>query len=426
VTITGDGTIDGNRASNHGNVENSSGIRVNAGATDVVVRDITVQNVSGDAILLRGLPASRIDGVLVQGTHVKDCDEGILFKSSDNVQILGNRLENMDVQDAIEPHEQSEHWIVDGNAIDGVPNGQGVDPYHGARYGVISNNTIANAQQGMDLTSGGAWAPVTDVLVEGNVIHASTRESVYLPGNDARSDTRIVIRGNVIDGGAMYGIWVGPGLRGIRIQGNQITDTQQYKGIFADTGSQVDVLDNVVAGTGQHGIHHRGSDSLIRGNVVKNAGRNFPREYPGIQLDGGSRITCTDNAAYDDQATPTQYCGIWVRSSDSLVSGNTGYGNTYRLIHDARLAGTIIRDNPGYATEGQGVVTFSGNGATKDFVLTHGLVCTPGVVLLSPGSSDAASGSYWTADATQVTVHFLTAPRSGSANVSFAWRASCP
>src|SRR5262245_6128722 len=239
VTIRGEGAIDGNRATNHGNVENSSGIRINAGATDVVIQGVTLVSVSGDAILMRGISSSRIDRVLVHAAHLQDCDEGILFKFSDNVQILGNRLENMDLQDAIEPHEQSEHWIVDGNTIDGVPNGQGVDPFNGARYGVISNNTIANAQQGMDLTSGGFWPPVTDLLVQGNVIHAATRESLYLPGNDARSDTRIVIQGNVIDSGGMYGIYVGPDLKGIRIQGNTITNTQDFKGIFADVGSQV-------------------------------------------------------------------------------------------------------------------------------------------------------------------------------------------
>jgi len=37
VAIRGEGEIDGNRATNHGNVENSSGIRINAGATDVVI-----------------------------------------------------------------------------------------------------------------------------------------------------------------------------------------------------------------------------------------------------------------------------------------------------------------------------------------------------------------------------------------------------
>jgi hypothetical protein len=425
VAIVGSGTIDGNRASNSGTVENSAGVQINPAASDVVIRDVTLRNVMGDAILMRGLPSSRIQRVLVEGIHVVDSDEGILFKYSDQVQILGSRLSNIDLQDAIEPHGFSEHWVVANNSIDGVPNGQGVDPFDGTRYGLIANNSIRGAQQAMDLSSGGPWDPVTDLLVEGNVISASIRESIYVPGNDARTDTRFVIRDNVIDGG-MYGVYVGSGLKDIRIEGNHITNTVSQKGIFVDSGAEVDVLGNVIAGCALHGIDHRGNASLVRGNVVKDSSRAAPGGFPAIQLNGGSGMTCTDNMTFDDQAVATQYSGIWVRSSSSLVERNSGYGNIAGLITDERGPGTVIRENNGFPTEGQGATTWSGDASRKDFGFAHGLTCAPDLVQVSAKSADAAAEHYWTADATSVVLHFLRAPRAGADNVSIAWRATCP
>jgi parallel beta-helix repeat protein len=267
---------------------------------------------------------------------------------------------------------------------------------------------------------------VSDLVVEGNVIDAASREGLYAPGNDARTDTRILIANNVITGSGHHGISIGSGLKEIRIVGNDIRDTVAFKGIVIESGSEVDVVGNTVSGSGLQGIHHRGSNSFVTGNVVKNNSQAVPGGFPAIQLDGGARLTCTSNSTYDDQAVPTQYSGVWVRSSDSLVERNSGFGNVVGLITDERGAGTIIRDNSGWNTEGEGVAVFSGDQTRRDFAFAHGLVCQPVVVLLSGKSADASGEKYWSADTTTITVSFKRPPRTGTDNVSVAWSASCP
>jgi len=77
----------------------------------------------------------------------------------------------------------------------------------------------------------------------------------------------------------------------------------------------------------------------------------------------------------------------------------------------------------GIVVENTGTVTASGDGTTTDFQFAHGLSTTPGDVKISPKSDDAAGDWKWSADGTNITISFMTAPASGTNNVVFSWRA---
>jgi hypothetical protein len=71
----------------------------------------------------------------------------------------------------------------------------------------------------------------------------------------------------------------------------------------------------------------------------------------------------------------------------------------------------------------QGSVLFSGDSTTKAFTIAHDLGNSPRTVILSAMSADAAGPFYWTADATNITVNFKTAPPTGVNNIVLAWQA---
>jgi len=60
-----------------------------------------------------------------------------------------------------------------------------------------------------------------------------------------------------------------------------------------------------------------------------------------------------------------------------------------------------------------GIATFTGDGTTTSFQITHGLETTPTVALIGKASSGLPDIDYYTADATYITVVFKTAPVSG-------------
>jgi len=60
-----------------------------------------------------------------------------------------------------------------------------------------------------------------------------------------------------------------------------------------------------------------------------------------------------------------------------------------------------------------GTVSFTGDGATTTFTFAHGLSTTPTVVLVGKQASGLPDIDCWTADATNISVVFKSAPASG-------------
>jgi hypothetical protein len=104
-----------------------------------------------------------------------------------------------------------------------------------------------------------------------------------------------------------------------------------------------------------------------------------------------------------------------------------GYIRTYSVTTDIQNLSNAQYFSNSYATgkriRNSGKSTFSGDGSTKTFTIAHSLVSTPSKVLVTAGSDAAKGDFYVTADATNITVTYATAPPSGTNNVVLNWYA---
>ena len=69
-----------------------------------------------------------------------------------------------------------------------------------------------------------------------------------------------------------------------------------------------------------------------------------------------------------------------------------------------------------------GLASFTGDGSTKTFQITHGVGATPTSVMVGKGAADLPDLDYWEADETHITVTFKTPPADG-ATIKLWWLA---
>jgi hypothetical protein len=154
------------------------------------------------------------------------------------------------------------------------------------------------------------------------------------------------------------------------------------------------------------------------------SGQDTSNTYSGIYLNDATEVSIIANRSGDTGAGTRQKYGI----------AEAGTANNNRIIGNMVLrnqtggilvsgAGTVVKDNYGYATENSGTATFSGDGIATSFSFAHGLAATPTVVNLEAKSADAVGDKYWSADATNITVTFAAAPAAGTDNVVIGWDA---
>lgn len=115
---------------------------------------------------------------------------------------------------------------------------------------------------------------------------------------------------------------------------------------------------------------------------------------------------------------------IW-GAGDIYLGAGVKYGKIDLDTHTGDLikSGTAEIEFVGTKFRNSGTATFSGDGATTQFTIAHGLVSTPSNVQITPMSSDASGSFYVTVDATNIYVHYITAPASGTNNVVLSWYA---
>jgi len=168
-----------------------------------------------------------------------------------------------------------------------------------------------------------------------------------------------------------------------------------------------------------NGVHH----ISVYGNYHNNS-QEAAGSYDGVRLHDAT-YCLVQAIAIDDQATATQAYGIQesgIASDYNIICGCITVGNATGQIAIVG-ANTVCRRNIGYATENSGVATFSGDGLATSFSWAHGLVGTPSVILVTPKSADAAITHSVSADATNITITFSSAPAAGTDNVVLAWYA---
>ena len=84
--------------------------------------------------------------------------------------------------------------------------------------------------------------------------------------------------------------------------------------------------------------------------------------------------------------------------------------------------GALLEALQGGGSRTFGQAVFSGDGTKTQFSIQHGLESPPTSWQVFPGTDDASSFSHATADGSEITVYYDSAPPSGTNNVALNWR----
>jgi parallel beta-helix repeat protein len=275
---------------------------------------------------------------------------------------------------------------------------------------------------------GGASTIDQHALITDNIFWHIGQMGIYVSGYSQKN----IIKGNRFLDGYDDNINVASGCNYNTIVANEIIGGSYgyggENGIIVASNYNI-ITDNICDYLSVAGIYLGGSYNIVANNLCKNNGRAGTKA--GIQVYGTSSTPAQkniikNNLCTDDQTTKTQAYGIYLVGSycpyNEIVYNNVE-GNLIAGIRLDTVTGVVLRGNIGYATENGGTATFSGNGSTKTFTIAHGLASTPTKVLVTAGSDAAKGDFYATADATNITVTYGTAPPSGTNNVVLNWYA---
>jgi len=191
---------------------------------------------------------------------------------------------------------------------------------------------------------------------------------------------------------------------------SSIAEANSNYGIYVDKTFGAIISGNFVEGNSARGIMI-GQDAMgitIASNYIA------PPSGGGtvlLEIDGGRNIGIFHNQF---GGSPTYNIRV-LSGSEIEIFTNKWTGGTYlsdpnkiAKIYDPRFMKT-------------GTATFSGDGSTTQFSISHGLLGTPSKVLVTPMSADAAGDFYVTADSTYIYVNYKTAPPSGTDNIKLSW-----
>ena len=238
------------------------------------------------------------------------------------------------------------------------------------------------------------------------------------------SVSKVVVRGNHIwvgsNGGSNQGtlIYIGTGqITGILITGNQLEATLSDQ-----------IYINSPSGTGPSQINITGNDFWLPtatatvDNTVSCVYMNGSGTVNQVIFSSNTIIgtDTTHRYAYmvNSGGTSRSRIAIFGNIANNLVAPFNGFTPT------AHYANTTYDGTNTVKSENKGRATFSGDGSTTAFNIPHGCFATPGMVQVTPGSTDAMGIFKATVNATNVVVTFSSAPASGTNNVLLNWMAS--
>lgn len=297
---------------------------------------------------------------------------------------------------------------------------------------VIENNVIeGSTQKGVRLEDG------RYNVIRGNRIRDNTQDGVYIAHTNALKGAPLNnrVESNQISGNGNTGVKLesdvgtGHGAKGTQVLNNSIWGNAQHGITFSDTvAGDVAIRGNDISHNTRGGIGVRGNRHQITGNQIRNNGQGRAGETDanraGVRVISGSNNVIAYNAITDDQTEATQTWAVDIATGTSnRVIENVLSGNT--KDPQAQDAGTltVFERNVGYVTENYGSATISGNGVATAFAVAHGLAVTPVFYSVTPTTAAAIGDFRATADATNITVTYGSAPASGTNNVSWVWRA---
>ena len=417
---------------------------------------LTEGRTSKETVVLRGSFVCE-KGLLVPSYTKLSIEGSLKLKGGVNEPLIRNKNYSKETNNA-----DSEIEII-GGTLDGNKSEQGASPADVVKFVGVASLRILNAtlieayDQCLDLSY------CSDVQIANCRLNGGRGCGLRISSGCYDVQVANCIISSVGDDGIATG-GLPPAAKRITISDTLINSVGD-DGI-ACVGSDILVSNCRIEGAGENGVRIANARSVTLNNVMLN-----DIDEDGIALLGASYCVIGDcllfsvgnkvgssgiYADYDSAYITVQNCYIWsiygpaIKVNDTkyfklsqcyldpppdqyavLESGtsdhNTFVGNYFLDGAGASITGTntIIRRNRGVnaLTENAGVATFSGDGATTQFSIAHGLVSAPTKVQVTPLSEDAASDFYVTADDTNIYINYLSPPTSGIENVKLSWSA---
>ena len=435
ITISG-GELDGNKNA-HTTITGIASMAIGfSGVNNVVIDSVRIKDVgTSEALSGYGVYLANSSYAIVTNNHISGCkrESVVAFDNSDNCIISGNVM--IDAEDRHIVVHDSNYTLVSNNILTNSV-GYAIDLYavtpH-AHEGIICNG---NSIQGSGSTG------IYTYGVDGIHISANSVYNVVGTGIALDSADYARVTGNLVDNAATgvhatgdYCVVSGNTLvdcddtngAGIMVDGdyahiasNTIIDARRGIQLFAGSDDAV-LASNVVKDCEKDGIYITAiADAVIIGNTVSNNGVSaIGGEMNGIAIATGAvNVKVTGNLAF--KGTAQNYAlRAFAGASDIVVTYNDfEEGGTLGAINDASTD-AIIQYNTGHATEASSIATITG--AVNTVVVTHGLVATPTIVLVT--GNDTGIGDYWVTatSSTQFTISFESQP--GGSTWGFYWYA---
>jgi len=344
----------------------------------------------------------KVDG----GVDITILNLGADYSQVRNIKFVGH-AEQTFYKGLLEP---ANYCLIEGCYFDGARAIEGIRIE--GNYNVVTGCWVTKCAHGGIYL----YAAEDNVLV-GNVLYDTAGFCVYVSHRNLFANNYHYLSNVFLEGGGggsnenlvIGGVFIGPGAAtpgvqyGIRVGGNRNL-----------------VIGNLIRDFSGNGIDMREwpSDNLICNNHI----RNMLKSTEGW---GGygilSHSTASNNIYLNNYIDTVAADGI-----EDKGTGNLMVENVLRNITGTPIVpGTdaVVKRNIGHVTENSGVATFSGDGTTTAFTIPHGLAAAPSVGKLEAKTADAAGDKYWAADASNITVTFITAPPAGTDNVVLSWMA---
>ncbi|MFD0717599.1 glycosyl hydrolase family 28-related protein [Paenibacillus sp. GCM10027626] len=360
--------------------------------------------------------------IAVNGCEDYNLENLILFRSSSLATGHGLHFSEMSGLGYIRAIDIEIVGAFRGIVIDG-----GNDRYFNQLW--LRGNLTAGSTGILLSNTGGDW--FTDVEVVqfecGVNLSPATGSAVgWVKFHNVLADTN-TLHGWLFDGaGSTWGIamdscWAGTtGVANINARGMLITNVDGLMAagmrIVNSGGHGIEI------GTNPKSLNFKGG--FIAGSSYAAAGNAHgiatALNYTGGLLVDGMKIGQTAGEMN------TQGYGVFINGGNDnyTLIGNDVTGNVTGGINDrANGVNKIIRANRGYKTENGGQFSFNGTGSQKVFTIAHGLAHVPDYYHVTAASAGAATAFYVSADATNITVTYTTAPAAGENNVVLEWSA---
>lgn len=228
ILIDGNGgVIDGNRSNNisTGDINGGAAIYGVSRERNLWIRDLTIQNISRDAIFLTGGGDgdSRSTNIKIENCKIFNCAEGIVFQYSYYTWIDRCVIDTIDEQDGIEPGSYNDYFWITDCYITGVSSvNNGIEIYGGVgacRNGVICGNVITAGGSDYYITAGEAGVgTISNILIADNIlVSGGIRMGVGASGTSVA-----ILSNNILTGLDGIGIAIGANGTGIIIDDNYI------------------------------------------------------------------------------------------------------------------------------------------------------------------------------------------------------------